>query len=83
MVVGSSRGLRVAGSFGVCGGLGLITTASPVLGAMLLGCGVVIMALVVVTALFGSEVRSDRAFRLLRWVRGTAEPGRRRRQEPR
>lgn len=83
MVAGSSRGLRIVGSLGASGGLCLITTANLVLGVVLLGCGVVIVALVVVTALFGTDLRSDRAFRLLWWVRGTPEPGQPRRYVPR
>jgi hypothetical protein len=42
----------------------------------MLACEVALAALIVITALYGKEDRSSRAFRLLRLLKGEAEPPR-------
>ena len=71
---GASRGGRLVGLGGVLGGLGGVLTFSPAVGAAILGCGVALVSLIVLTALYGRETCSTRAFRLLRLVTAKPEP---------
>lgn len=46
----------------------------PLFGAVVIGTEVAVVLAVVLTALFGSDTKSDRAFRLLRWSLNRPEP---------
>jgi hypothetical protein len=60
-----------AGALGAPAGIGYL---HPSLGLTLAAVEVVVVLVVFAAALFGSEVVSDRAFRLLRWFANRPEP---------
>jgi hypothetical protein len=44
------------------------------IGAVLAAAGVTVAAIIVLTALFGPQQSSERAFRFLRWITNRPEP---------
>ncbi|MFG1965749.1 hypothetical protein [Nonomuraea sp. NPDC049028] len=62
-----------AGLIGI-GGSALAWSAHPELGVALVTLEAIVVVAVLGAALFGSEVTSERAFRLLRWVANRPEP---------
>lgn len=59
------------GILGVPVAVGLVT---PLFGMIVAGAEIAVVLAVILTALYGSERSSDRAFRLLRWSVNRAEP---------
>lgn len=67
---------RAAGIIGVTSlgypaGIGLV---DPLLGVVAFGAELLVALLVIAIVLFGSQARTERAFRLLRWVADRPEP---------
>lgn len=60
-----------AASLGAPVGIGML---HPMLGEVIAIIEVVVVLTIIATALFGSQVLSERAFRLLRWVGNRPEP---------
>ncbi|MEO3810820.1 hypothetical protein ABGB17_17615 [Sphaerisporangium sp. B11E5] len=75
MVNGATGYVRALG-FGAAGlgGPALAWLAHPLMGAVLVGAESCLALTVAAAALFGSEVISERAFRLLRWIANRPEP---------
>ncbi|RBQ16525.1 hypothetical protein DP939_29855 [Spongiactinospora rosea] len=67
--------MRVAGTgAAVLGAPAAAWLADPRLGVLVSGAGLALVVIIALAALFGSHRISERAFRLLRWITGRAEP---------
>ncbi|MFI0425119.1 hypothetical protein [Spongiactinospora sp. 9N601] len=70
-----TRASRVVGTAAAAVGTPAVAwLADPRLGILVTGSILALAAVVVLAALFGSREVSERAFRLLRWISGRAEP---------
>jgi hypothetical protein len=70
----AGRIVGAASAVSLLGGSAAVAAFHPIAGISVLVCEVVLAALIVITALYGEEDRSSRAFRLLRLIKGQAEP---------
>lgn len=59
---------------GLFAGAGAVMMLRPTAGVVVVGCAVVLAALTVLTALYGRDAWSGRAFRLFRLLSGQSEP---------
>ncbi|WP_327048740.1 hypothetical protein OG320_13155 [Microbispora sp. NBC_01189] len=71
------RGRTAALATAVATAPAAVWVVHPVLSAVIAGLGAAAGLAVVVTALFGSDRFSERAFRLLRWIADRPEPSKR------